>query len=156
MEDCIDEIIEKACKELYKNDRYLIKHNVNERAVVFRFGIYLQRLISKNNYFDNYNLDNEYNRNMDDSKRLSDYENGVYPDLIIHKRGSNEYNLLIIECKTEWNSDISEDINRIRRFVDTNGRFRYKYGLSILFKKNEVKCIFIEYGKEDRSKIIKI
>ena len=156
MEDCIDKMIEKACKELYKNDRYLFEHNVNERTIVFRFGIYLQRLISKNKSFDNYNLDNEYNRNIDDSKRLSDYENGVYPDLIIHKRGSNEHNLLIIECKTEWNSDVSGDIEKIRKFVDINGRFKYRYGLSILFRINEVECKFIEEGKEDRTKIIKI
>lgn len=156
MEECIYEIVEEACKEFYENDRYLINHNVNERAIVFRFGIYLQELISKNKFFDNYNLDNEYNRNMNDSKRLRDYENGVYPDLIIHQRGSNEYNLLIIECKTEWNSDVSGDICKIRKFVDINEIYKYRYGLSILFERHKVRCIFIEDGKEDRIKIIKI
>ena len=156
MEECIYEIVEEACKKFYENDRYLINHRVNERAIAFRFGIYLQELISKNKFFDNYNLDNEYNRNMNDPKRLRGCKNGVYPDLIIHQRGSNKYNLLIIECKTKWNSDVSGDIRKIRKFVDIHDIYKYRYGLSILFECQYVRCIFIEYGKEDSIKIIKI
>ena len=43
-------------------------------------------------------LDCEYNRNMDDPKMLND-DRRFIPDLIIHRRRSNENNLLVIEFK---------------------------------------------------------
>ena len=152
----IYKIIEKACIELYENDFYLIDNRVNERAIVFRFGIYVQELIDKNKFFDNYNVDNEYNRNIKDPKSFSNAENGVYPDLIIHHRGDNEHNLLIIECKTEWNSDVDRDIHKIRKFVDKKGIYKYRYGLSMIFEINKVECKFIEDGKQDINKTINL
>ena len=47
----IYKIIEKACIELYENDFYLIDNRVNERAIVFRFGIYVQELIDRSRFF---------------------------------------------------------------------------------------------------------
>lgn len=82
-------ILEKACKRIYKNDRYLIDNRVCERAIVFWLGIYIQRIISRDSQLKFYDLDNEYNRNGQDPKRTPNFKNGTYPDLIIHKRGSN-------------------------------------------------------------------
>lgn len=103
-----------------------------------------------------YNLDNEYNRNIDDLKRTDNYENGRYPDLIIHKRGNNKNNLLIIECKKENNNNLEEDINKINDFMVENGKYKYKYGISIIFKKHEVIYKIKEIGKNYEEKIIKL
>lgn len=37
----------------------------------------------------------------------------VYPDFILHKRGSNDFNILIIEFKTWWNPQNDEDIEKL-------------------------------------------
>ncbi len=156
MKEKIECIIEKACKKIYKEDRYLINNHVNERAIVFRLGIYIQRLMSRDAELKFYNLDNEYNRNGRDSKRIPGFENGTYPDLIIHKRGSNMNNKIIIECKTDWNDDTYMDIRKLREFINIRGKYKYKYGISIIFRRNTTEVRILEYDKEDAFKIINI
>ena len=68
------------------------------------FCLYLNKYIDSNKLLKKYDLDTEYNRDIEGFKRLANRPNGWYPDLILHKRGSNENNILIIECKG-WLSD---------------------------------------------------
>lgn len=97
-----DKIIQ-AYKMVLSKDRHLLDADVNERSITHRFAIYLQEL------FPEYNVDCEYNRNDLDEKKLkrfmnvlpeSDDTNGsrVYPDIIIHHRGTKE-NFIVIEAK---------------------------------------------------------
>lgn len=146
----------QALDKLYERDKYLIINNINEnvenhvgeRAIVFRLGIYLEELLRYDSEFAKYNLDSEYNRNIDKVKKLREHGNVVYPDLIIHKRGSNDDNLLVVEVKTWWNEDISEDIKRLKNFTDSTGKYKYKFGLSITIDKYEPKLIWFENGVE--------
>lgn len=141
----LENIINKALSMLYDDDKdkYLIlnkpvddlDNHVSERAIVFRFGIYLQCLMYKDSDLKDYNLDCEYNRAFYNKKTLPSFENGVYPDLIIHKRGEMEHNLLVMEVKTWWNSNTDQDCKKLREFVSVDGLFKYKYGLSILVNK---------------------
>lgn len=90
--------VQKALNKLYKNDKYLIKmytdkdNHVSERSIVFRFAVYLEKYRLK--YFPQYDLDVEYNRNINLIKMLN--SKPAMPDLIIHKRGTNENNLLVL------------------------------------------------------------
>ena len=152
-QEVLGNIINKALSELYDdvNDKYLIlnrpvddlENHVSERAIVFRFGIYLQYLMSKESDLENYDLDCEYNRALYSIKRLPSFENGVYPDLIIHKRGEMEHNLLVMEIKTWWNSNTDQDCKKLREFVSEKGLFKYKYGLSILVNKDSYKLNWV-------------
>ena len=141
--------VKSAFKMLYKNDSHLIyngandseekpdkKHHVGERSIVFRYAHYLQNLISEDEMFKEYNLDCEYNRNGTACKGLPSFPRGTYPDLIIHKRGSNEDNLLVMEFKTYWNDDREDDIKKIREFMDSTGKYKYKYGISVLIERD--------------------
>ncbi len=138
-----------ALDKLYSNDQYLInqfnqseKDHVSERSIVFRFGIYFNEYCIKN--FSKYNLDVEYNRNCNDVKRLSDGE-AVIPDIILHKRGNNSNNLLVLEFKTWWNSDQTKDKIKIKNFRDEKNGYNYQYGAVILIGKtrDEVKIEWI-------------
>jgi hypothetical protein len=131
-------IIIMALEKLYREDAYLISHNVSERSIVFRFGIYLQELANENDMLKGYNIDVEYNRNFNDPKRLKGKKNGAVPDLIIHKRGTNEDNLLIIEFKPHWHNGeeaIQSDINKLRAFCC--GEYYYKNALFIILNRDE-------------------
>ncbi|MBR3666339.1 MAG: hypothetical protein IKN66_04170 [Ruminococcus sp.] len=132
----LEDAINMAFELLYANDKYLIDHQVNERSIVFRFAHYLQSELEKTKKYRRYNLDCEYNRNMDGPKFIHEDEPGVYPDLIIHRRGNNNNNLLIIEFKTYWNNDTTEDESKIREFVRMDRNYKYKYGFSIVFMLN--------------------
>lgn len=154
--------IEEAFKRLYTNDIYLIStepekkkekvdllHHVGERAIVFRFAYYLQKIIDDNCLYPDYNLDCEYNRNGDKPKAICSLGKNVYPDLIIHQRGSNDNNLLVMEFKTYWNSDQENDIRKIRAFLEQNemNLYNYKYGIAVLIGKNNVKLKL--FGKDN-------
>ena len=88
-------MINEALNKLYECDSYLINNKVNERSIVFKFGYYFQCLLNESS-FSSYNLDCEYNKNYSDPKRTVSFPKGTYPDIVVHKRGSNEANLLLI------------------------------------------------------------
>ena len=132
--------INSCLDKLYENDSYLIfnysedeRNHVSERSIVFRFGIYFEEFVREK--LPGYNLDSEYNRNKADKKSLPSWDSGCYPDIFIHKRGSNDDNLLVIEFKTWWNSDQSDDKKKIKEFC-LSDTYRYKYGITILLTKN--------------------
>lgn len=121
--------IEYALIHLYDKDKYLLEHKVHEQAIVFRFALYFENFV--NSLGKDYNLDVEYNKNMDNPKRIRANENGKKPDLIIHSRGSNECNLLILEFKTYWNSNYQQDFKKLKEFCRAN-EYNYQYGACII------------------------
>lgn len=151
LKEKLDLCIKKACSDLYLNDYELIatgknqKDHVAEQSIVFRFGIYLDKHLSKYKSLNKYHLDSEYNRNIDDLKRLPSRPNGCSPDLIIHKRGSNDHNLLVIECKGWWSLDnkVNEDGIKVMNFIEDT-QFNYKFGLLIIFEKEGANIKWID------------
>ena len=158
----IDELVKKALDILYEKDEHLIfnqplteqdnsesglGHHVGERAIVFRFAHYLQCLLSKDQLLSSYDLDCEYNRNGASVKSLESFPNGTYPDVIIHKRGSNDENLLVIEFKTYWNRNQYKDQKKITEFTSLEGKYRFLCGYTICIEKSREKCKIDKYPK---------
>ena len=150
--DLIKGLIRNALEKLYQNDMHLIcncpvtkckstdnKHHVGERSIVFRFAYYLQELLNKEKRLSSYNLDCEYNRNGVKAKRLPGFPNGTYPDVILHRRGSNTSNLLVIEFKTYWNDNQDDDIRKIKSFTDQKGEYKFLLGVTVLIGKDKAK-----------------
>ena len=149
----------EAFSKLYTIDRYLISsrpkkyketiginHHVGERAIVFRFAYYLQKFLDEQGLYPEYNLDCEYNRNGDKPKIIYSLGKNVYPDLIIHQRGSNDNNLLVMEFKTYWNVEQENNIKKISTFLENNeiNSYNYKYGIAALIKRNNVNLKLFE------------
>ena len=147
-----------AFSKLYNYDKYLIinkpdasedtvgsNHHVGERAIVFRFAYYLQKILDEHKLYSDYNLDCEYNRNGDKPKHIISLDKNVYPDLIIHKRGETN-NLLVMEFKTYWNTDQENDIQKIKAFLDSQEKesYNYKYGIAVLIEKEKVNLKLVE------------
>ncbi len=130
--DALDYLIAKALDELYSKDSYLLENEVHERTIVFRFGLYLQALMDRSSMFNEYNLDFEYNRNGDNPKRLPCRPRGAVPDLIVHQRGSNKYNLLVMEFKPYWETDTQADLDKLKQFVSPKGEYKYSCAKSIV------------------------
>lgn len=130
----------------YENNDVGLYHHVGERAIVFRFAYYLQQVLDEKKLFFEYNLDCEYNRNGSKPKRLNSLEQNVYPDLIIHQRGSNDMNLLVMEFKTYWNNKQKHDIEKIKVFLENNeiDSYNYKYGIAVLINKSSVNLKLID------------
>ena len=137
---------------LFKNDSFLLEKDVNERSISHKLAGYIQI------QFPEWHVDCEYNRmkskNMDEeyiTKKLqlpiNDLKSNdtnaktVYPDIIVHKRGT-ENNLLAIEIKKKSNNTSKEfDHKKLNAFIS---QLKYTFGLFIeldVEKVSSIECI---------------
>jgi hypothetical protein len=110
--------VNRALETLCKRDSLLLDVDANERSITHWFACYLQH------EFPEWDVDCEYNRHMDETKRLklvskdvkTDDTLGqtVYPDIIVHKRRTDQ-NLLVIEVKKST-STVKDD-NDIQKLI---------------------------------------
>jgi hypothetical protein len=128
----------QAADRLLGEDSYLLTDDVNERSITHRFAEHLQR------EFPEWNVDCEYNRDNHDTKRLtlpthhdissSDlHAKTVFPDIIIHQRGTNK-NRIVIEVKKSSNRESDDwDLKKLAAFKNELGYeiamfFRFRTG----------------------------
>ena len=121
--------LDEALRNLEDADKYLLTNNLGERCIASRLAIYLQER------FPNYSVDAEYNRQGSSPKRLglpeecANYRDDtgealVVPDIIVHRRGPEGPNVLVIEVKKTTNPDLRGcDRQRVRAFRSQLGYF---------------------------------
>lgn len=104
-----------------------------ERAVVAELYVRLRER------FTEYRVSNEYDRcgravkeliyadaagNMHDAK--------IVPDLIVHRVGAQDHNLLVVEAKRQINRDFAKDIWKLRGLTDQGGPYAYSVGVHLV------------------------
>lgn len=156
--DEIEQDLVQAINMIFAADKDLIKRGVHERTINFYLAHYFINLFKEK--YKRYNIDPEYNRDGYDSKYYFDdvYKKRriAFPDLIIHKRNCNKYNLLYAELKIDNPSE--SDYKKIFRFVNDRidepwggnknlKLFRFKNGVSIVISENSV--TFTWYIKDE-------
>jgi hypothetical protein len=110
--------LNNALRRLTDNDRYLLEFDLSERCIASRLALYLQ------NEFPEHAVDVEYNRDGAVPKRLglpeecANYRNPngealAVPDVIVHRRGPEGPNILVLELKKTTNRD-PRDCDRAR------------------------------------------
>ena len=123
---------------LFKNDSFLLEKDVNERSISHKLAEYLQIL------FPEWHVDCEYNRKMFNTTKMLEGIKGcskqkktdkIYPDIIVHRRATND-NLLVIETKKGEKDDLC-DIRKLELFTEKGGKYVYEWGLFIKFLKTE-------------------
>ncbi|GJL61207.1 MAG: hypothetical protein NPIRA03_40640 [Nitrospirales bacterium] len=103
MSNDIERFVQAALYRLYDRDAEILRNDVNERTITHKLAEYLEP------EFPGWNVDCEYNRNHDQTKKLQSLRGdvapiddtdgiSVFPDIIVHKRITDE-NLLVIEVK---------------------------------------------------------
>jgi hypothetical protein len=149
-------LLEKAIQILFQTDSWLLINNLNEQSISHKLAEHLQKL------FTEYNVDCEYNGNIevqDNRKRInllkeelqdlgllkskeeSDVEKeytsrAVFPDIIIHKRGTNKDNLCIIEVKKSKSTvSYDYDMTKLRYYTSSyfGNNLEYQLGAFIVF-----------------------
>lgn len=138
MKELLEELIKKSLDDLYRNDKDLIERRVAERNLTGLFAYYF-RINMQNTDVADYNVDCEYNRDGYGTKNIDGVL--VYPDFILHKRGTNDDNLLIIEFKTWWNPNNHDDIEKLREMMSDTHPYKYKYGYSVILNKENSEII---------------
>jgi hypothetical protein len=134
----------QAADSLLRHDPYLLTCDLNERSITHKFAEHLQR------EFQEWDVDCEYNRDRHDPKRLalpprhdinSDdlHAKTVFPDIIIHRRGTDE-NIAVIEVKKSTNPEGDEwDLMKLAAFKDQLG---YRVALFFRFQTNVPDPVF--------------
>ncbi len=125
-------IINDTINLFLTKDLKLFEIDSNERTISQNFAAYLKFKFSE------WEIDCEYNRDMNKIKKLE--KNGknvkIYPDIIIHQRVTKK-NLLVIEIKKTppyslSDQEVKDDIERLKKMT-TVKKYKYQYGLFILF-----------------------
>ena|ERR1035441_5942455 len=130
----ISEKVRCALALLLQRDKFLLEHDVNERSITHKLAEYLQE------QFPEWDVDCEYNRignhrieakrlQLEVDKTYTDDDQGktVYPDVIVHRRGETQENLLVIEIKKSTNPETKDrDEQKLRAFKSQLG---YRYGI---------------------------
>jgi len=148
----IIELLSRSLNLVIKNDLWLISHNLSEQSISNKIAYYLVSL------FPEYHVDCEYNgdiendsgrktinllkdelsaRNLLRDNERNDLESdlttrSVFPDIIIHTRGTNNRNLCIIEVKKDTSSVSYEyDSLKLSAYTSNNHDNTLKYQLGV-------------------------
>lgn len=134
----VDRRVRCAIAQLRDADRVLLEIDANERSITHRLAVLLE------SHFPEFDVDVEYNRvgGAGDPKRLdwNDVACGagpedlvrdtqartVYPDIIVHRR-TTEDNLLVIEVKKSSNAGCGERDRRKLEAFREDREFHYRH-----------------------------
>ena len=119
MEDVdVNERVCKALSILFEKDSCLLKVDASEPSITHRLAIYLEK------EFPGWHVDCEYNR---DGHKIKKLQGRVFPDIIVHKRGTC-CNLLVVEVKKNETERDDRDRAKLRAFKEDE-RLGYEHAL---------------------------
>ena len=155
------ETVKDAFDAFFDQHSKLLDVNANERSITHKLAEALQEA------FPNMDVDCEYNRHRRLVKKIPVYQGEtitpgdleaktVYPDIVVHTRGTDKYNILVIEVKKLTNSQrrCADDAKKLKAF--TNDEFHYQVGLYVEIdttKKSVSKVKCYKEGNEVESTI---
>lgn len=119
--------------DFLRNDKDLLANNASERSISHKLAEHLQ------SHFNDLNVDCEYNRHEGAVKTLrysrdsyiSHDDHGVFPDIVIHKRGNDRCNIGVIEIKKS-NSNYGSYADEQKLLSFTGDEYQYQLGVFLI------------------------
>jgi hypothetical protein len=166
--------IDLAINSLLEKEREILSRGLGERILTNRFADYLRQ------QFQDYDVDAEYNGDIDKpndrkalqiaKKRLieigyqpnakNNYK--IVPDIIVHERGTNANNLIVLEVKKDVSPDKDKEYDLIKLehltidYLDNH--YNYKLGVAIIFGTSTnygfVRKIFFQNGNQKNEEVL--
>lgn len=151
----LKEKINAVLLKLYIHDNHILKHDGSERSIAHCLANHLQDVFADYHVDCEYNVNieasnnrkeidllsdelrrfrrNESNRNSFDIEDETYYSVSVYPDIIVHKRGINDKNLVVFELKKSSSTvgDTYDKLKLKKYTQDFPRSLRYKYGVFV-------------------------
>jgi hypothetical protein len=151
------EIVQRSLVLLFQNDSLLLTNDVSERAITHRLAQYIESALTSVQ-LNGLQVDCEYNRNLPAGpgapKRIELLVRGragelqnrndldedeyrsvtTFPDIVVHHRGDNARNALVIEVKKSTNKTSEQfDHQKLCAFTENteHNAFRYCHGVFI-------------------------
>ena len=139
----------RALAKLYREDYSLIERKCSERSIVFRLGLYLASGLT-----EKLTVDCEYNKNGEKPKNLEGRRFN-YPDLIVHSRGDNKNNCLVVEVKTPNDTNPDHFQNDKEKLIGFTREIPYRYaqGVHVYIAATTCSLVWYEDGEiQERSR----
>jgi hypothetical protein len=125
----------RGCRKLLKRDLMLLAIGAHEQAICHRLAVYLEP-------FSALNVDCEYNRQRVHPKSIRDGR--IKPDVLVHKRMDDRFNLMVLEAKAGAATSL-RDKQKLEAMLEIRGAYRYALGV-YLHVENKRKRV-LETGK---------
>lgn len=154
------EKVMKAVNLFIDNDIKLLESSAHEQAISHRIGVYLESLFES----EKLNIDCEYNKHLDEPKKIDLYnldpnlcenckcnscrfvikgnlneipERGFRPDILVHKRETDGFNLIAIEVKKDKECPFDEaKLKALTKPLNDYGEYGYELGVFVWFPEN--------------------
>jgi hypothetical protein len=111
--------VTRGCETLLKRDLMLLAIGAHEQAICHRLAVYLET-------FAALNVDCEYNRQRVHSKSIRDGR--IKPDILIHKRMDDRFNVMVLEAKARAATS-ARDKQKLEAMLAIRGMYRYALGV---------------------------
>jgi nitrogen regulatory protein PII-like uncharacterized protein len=123
---------------LWKMDKALIMGVVKEECINHRLAKYIEELLSlREDIEKDIRVDVEYDKHHESPKTLNNIV--IRPDIIVHRRGNDSFNLLFIEAKKGYSN--KNDREKVYNII--NDEFGYNYGFLVSFLPNRAFFRFV-------------
>lgn len=126
-------LLEQALETFHAAEMHLLRTDASERSMTHRLALHLTPL------FPDFDVDCEYNRDGFNVKRLALHERPVqdddteavtvFPDIVVHRRGHNDANLLVIEVK-KASSAVNADYDMLK-LEAFKGELKYRHAVHL-------------------------
>lgn len=145
----LKDAITSALETVYNQDFSLIERRAHERSIAFRFGLYFSESIAVTSFGNDAELtiDFDYNRNGEGVKDMEGFSlsHGVYPDIILHRRGFNNKNVVALEFKGYWTANGRDEEKLIGFTHPTQNDYQYGLGVFIRLHPTFNDCEIVYY-----------
>jgi hypothetical protein len=135
--DQVAALVNSAITRVIAAERELLDRNVSERTLADHLARFIREAVPLP-----YAVDVEYNRHIDDPKRLQlPRENALddevratiaVPDIVVHVRGTDDHNLLALEVKKPGRNR-AKDERKLRAFSE---QLKYHHAAHVILGRN--------------------
>lgn len=147
--EMLKSLLAESIAKLYANEFSLLIVRGLENACVVRVIYYMQDMLNNDPRFymwRHYNLDFEYNKSVGGLKVINTRSKYIKPDLILHIRGTDAHNLMVIEFK-KGRKTSDKDIEKLRALTGDDCRYKYILGCAVVLNKQGPIYQFVENGE---------
>lgn len=94
-------MLECALQKMHSDNALLIELKLKEECINAAFCVVLRQVFNSHSCCVELDFDIEYDKHLQDKKSMANLDS-VRPDIVVHKRGSNECNFLFVEAKKSY------------------------------------------------------
>jgi hypothetical protein len=117
-------VLEAVRERFMQTDADMIRRHTHEQAITQRLAVYLEAQLP------GWQVNCEYNRQGEDDDPKKDSIGAKRrPDIVVHERGHDRSNLLVIEVKPAWEDPekIEKDRDKLRRMLPPPRSYRHAF-----------------------------